>query len=40
MKTHFRQNDRYEIHTGIEFQMHMRYKGNIQQVCAYSFRFG
>ena len=40
MKIHFCQNDRYEIHTGIEFQTHMRIKRNIQRVCAYSFRFG
>ena len=40
MKFHFCQNDRYEIHTGIEFQTHMRIKRNIQRVCAYSFRFG
>ena len=40
MKFHFCQNDRYEIHTRIEFQTHMRIKRNIQRVCAYSFRFG
>ena len=40
MKFHFCQNDRYEIHTGIEFQTHMRIKRNIQRVCAYSIRFG
>ena len=35
MKFHFSQNDRYEIHTRIEFQVHMRIKRNIQRV-----RFG
>ena len=35
MKFHFCQNDRYEIHTRIEFQVHMRIKRNIQRV-----RFG
>ena len=40
MKFHFCQNDRYKIHTSIEFQTHMRIKRNIQRVCTYSFRFG
>ena len=40
MKFHFCQNDRYEIHTHIEFQTHMRIIRNIQRVCGYSFRFG
>ena len=40
LKFHFCQNDRYEIHTRIEFQTHMRIRCNIQRVCAYSFRFG
>ena len=40
MKFHFCQNDRYEIHTRIEFQTHMRIKRNIQRVYADSFRFG
>ena len=35
MKFHFCQNDRYEIDTRIEFQMHMRIKHNIQRVCGY-----
>ena len=30
IKFHFCRNDRYEIHTGIEFQTHMRIKRNIQ----------
>ena len=38
VKFHFCQNNRYEIHTSIEFQRHMRIKRNIQRVCAYSFR--
>ena len=40
MKFHFCQNDRYEIHTRIEFQRHMCIKYNTQRVCAYSFHFG
>ena len=40
MKFHFCENDRYETHTGIDFQTDMRIKRNIQRVCAYSFRFG
>ena len=35
-KFHFCQNDRYEIHTRIDFQTHMRINCNIQRVCAYS----
>ena len=40
MKFHSFQNDRYEIHTRTEFQMHMRIKRNIQWVCTFSFRLG
>ena len=32
MKFYFCQNDRYEIHTLIEFQTHMHIKRNIQRV--------
>ena len=39
MKSHFCQNQQYEIHTRIGFQKHMRIKCNIQQACPYSFRF-
>ena len=35
MKFHFCESDRYEIHTRIEFQTHMRINRNIQRVCAY-----
>ena len=38
MKFHFWQSERYEIHTRIEFQMHIRINRNIQRVCAYSLR--
>ena len=38
MKFYFCQNDRYEIHTRIEFQMHMHIKRNMQRVWAYLFR--
>ena len=40
MKCHFCQNDRYDIHAGMEFLTHVRIKRNIQRVCAYSFHFG
>ena len=40
MKFHFCQNDRYEIHTCIEFQMHMRIKCNIQESALIHFVSG
>ena len=35
MKFHFCQNERYEIHTRIGFQTHMRIKSNIQRIHAH-----
>ena len=35
MEFHFRQNNRHEIHTRIEFQTYMRIKRNIQRVCLF-----
>ena len=40
MKFHFCQNDRYEIHTGIEFQKYMRMKLNIQESALIQFVSG
>ena len=37
IKFHFCQNDRYEIHTSIEFQTHMRIKCNIHNDSAVHF---
>ena len=40
MKFHFRQNDRYEIHTYIEFQTHMRINRNSNESVLIYFILG
>ena len=40
MKFHFRQNDRYEIHTYIEFQTHMRINRNSNESVLIHFVLG